>query len=96
MRHNKGNEASARYSHQVELVEPEMVRERIDIRGNAAGLRASRRIGQAFAPAAAIEGDDTIALPSEGGRLGLPGHAGASVGMQQHDRDAGASGVGEP
>jgi hypothetical protein len=64
------NEAAARYSHQVELVEPEMIRERIEIPGNAAGLRAGRRIGQALAPVAAIEGDDTIAFPSEGGRLG--------------------------
>jgi hypothetical protein len=56
----------------VELVEREMVRKRIEIRGNAAGLRAGRRIGQALAPSAAIEGDDTIAFPSEGGRLGLP------------------------
>jgi len=80
----------------VECVEPEVICERIEIARNCSGLGAGRRIGQALAPAAAVEGDDAIALPCKGRRLDFPAFAGAGVGMQQHDRRAGASGVGEP
>ena len=90
------NEPAACHSYQVELVEVEIARERIEICGHAAGLWPGRGIGQAFAPAAAVKGDDAIAFSRESDCLGVPARAGPGVGMQQHDRDAGASGVREP
>src|SRR5260370_13409045 len=73
-----------------------MIRERIEITRDAAGLWAGRRIGQALAPAAAVKSDDAIALQCKGCYLGFPARAGAGIGMQQHDRSAGAPGVDEP
>src|SRR5215471_17003440 len=80
----------------MELVELEVICERIEVARNAAGLGAGRRIDEALAPAAAVEGDDAIALPRESRCLGFPAFAGAGIGVQQHDRGAGASGVSEP
>src|SRR5215468_8192784 len=80
----------------MEFVEPEVIYERIEIARNGAGLRAGRGLGLTLAPAAAIEGDDAVALPRKGCRLGFPAFAGAGVGVHEHDRRAGASGVSDP
>src|SRR5215470_11402302 len=80
----------------MEFVEPEVICERFEIARNGAGLRAGRGISLTLAPAAAVEGDDAVALPRKGRRLGFPAFAGAGVGVQEHDRRAGASGVREP
>ena len=82
------DEAAAGDAEQVELVELEMIGERIEIAGDAAGLRAGCRIGHALAPALAIEGDDAVAGRGEGGNLRLPDFARAGVRMEKNDRHA--------
>ena len=82
------DEAAAGNAEQVEFFELEMIGERIEIAGDAAGLRAGCRIGHALAPALAIEGDDAVAGRGEGGNLRLPDFDGAGVRMQQNDRHA--------
>ena len=77
------DEAAAGNAEQVKLVELEMIGQRIEIAGDAAGLRAGRRIGHAFAPALAIEGDDAVTGRGEGGDLRLPDFARAGVWVQR-------------
>src|SRR4029077_20599938 len=55
------DEAAAGDAEQVELVELEMIGERVEIAGDTARPRAGRRIGHAPAPAFAVEGDDAVA-----------------------------------
>src|ERR1700730_8141332 len=90
------DETAAGDAEQVEFFELEMIGERIKIAGDAARLRARCGIGQALAPALAIEGDDAVAGRGEGGDLLLPNFDGAGVRMQQDERNAGAAAVGEP
>src|SRR5262249_45326751 len=90
------NKTAARDAHQVKFVELEMIRECIEVARDAAGLHAGRRISPALAPASAIEGDATIALPRKGQCRRFPAFARAGVGMEQDDRDATTSRIGEP
>src|ERR1700692_3446117 len=53
----EGHKAAAGNAKQVELVELEMTAQRIEIAGDAAGLRAGSRLGHALAPTLAVEGD---------------------------------------
>jgi hypothetical protein len=77
-------------------LERKMLGQRIEIASDAAGLRAGRRIGDAVAPAAAIEGDDAVSGPRKTRDLLLPDGAGAGVRVQQNDRHTGAAAVDEP
>ena len=82
------DEAAAGDAEQVEFSELEMIGERIEIAGDAAGLRAGRRIGHALAPTLAIEGDDAVAGGGKSGDLRLPDFDGAGVRMEKNDRHA--------
>src|SRR5262249_48924915 len=87
---------TASHADQVEAIELEVIGEQIEIAGDAPGLWPGCRIGQAFAPAPAVEGDDAESGAREARGLGLPNSAGAGVGVEEHDGSAGAAGVGEP
>jgi len=80
----------------MKFFELQMIGERIEVAGDAAGRRAACRIGHALAPPLAVERDDAITRRSEGRDLRLPDVHRAGVGMQKHDRHAGAAGVDEP
>src|SRR4029077_10752302 len=54
-------EAAAGDADQMEFIEREMIRERIEIAGDTPRLRTGNRIGQALAPTPAIERDDPVA-----------------------------------
>ena len=75
------DETATGNAEQVEFFELEMIGERIEIAGDAAGPRTGCRIGDALAPALAIEGDDAVAGRGEGGDLRLPDFDGAGVRM---------------
>jgi hypothetical protein len=80
----------------MEPVELEIIRERIKIARNTSWLRSRRRVGRAFAPASAVEGDDAVSSPGKARDLVRPNGAGAGVGVEQDEWRASAAGVREP
>src|ERR1700744_1523748 len=81
---------------QMEAPELEMLSERIEIARNASRLRSRRGVGDALAPAPPVEGDDAVTGLRKACDLARPYHAGAGVGMEQHDRYARSAAVREP
>jgi len=80
----------------MEPVEPEIIRERIKIARNTSWLRSRCGVGDTFAPASAVEGDDAVSGPSKARDLARPNGAGAGVGVEQHQWHPCAAGVCEP
>jgi hypothetical protein len=84
----EGDEPAAGDADEIKFVQFQVGRERIEIAGDGAGLLARRRVWNAAAPPASVEGDDAVPCGAQSGHLAVPIVDRARVGVEQDHRPA--------